>query len=106
MLTKATRRILFEREGRSQSESRQLPCLSGTRGTANPVNECYEVGAVLIRNGGEFQTQTAVGNGVLNDSFGPNLAFGDEKIDSCSRSQRPRDWRGEEHTTHAQVANA
>ena len=76
-------RNAYEREkkliecGKFQIECRELLRLSGTRGTANPVNECYEVRAVLISNGSEFQTQTAVGNGVLNDSFGPDLPFGD-----------------------------
>ena len=71
-------------QGRVQSEDRELACLSGTRGTADAINKCNEIGAVLIGDRGELNAEAPVGNGVLNDSFGTDLAFGDEKIYTSS----------------------
>ena len=69
---------------RFQSVGLELSCLSGTRGTADAINKCNEIGAVLIGDRGELNAEAPVRNGILNDSFGPDLAFGDEKIYTSS----------------------
>src|SRR5260370_3056070 len=78
----------------------------GTGGSANPVQQCYQVGTVLICYGGELQAQAAAGNHVPHDRFGPDLSFRNKKIKPGLRAQGPGNWRREEQSPHAQIADA
>lgn len=45
-----------------------------------PADEGGEVGAVFFGNAGEFHSEAMAGGGVLDDGFGANLAFLNEKV--------------------------
>ena len=78
----------------------------GRGGSANPIQQCYQVGAVLICYCGELQPQAAAWDHMPHDRFGPDWSFWNKKIKPGLRAQGPGNWRREEQSPYAQIANA
>src|SRR5260370_1938955 len=54
----------------------------GTGGSANPVQQCYQVGTVLICYGGEIQAPAAPGDHAPPHPSVPHLSFPTKKNDT------------------------
>jgi hypothetical protein len=63
-----------------------------SRRTANPIDQCGEMWAVFLKQGGEFQSESFAGFHMPHNRFGPDLSFLNKKIQFDGYTHRPGIW--------------
>ena len=104
--TKGTGRRPRPRMAVPQEPAGRLGLGAGTRQASKPGEQCSEMRPVLLRHGGEFQSQSVARLTMPHDGLGADLAFLDEKIDFGFRPYRLWNRGSNKQTCGAQVPDA